>query len=138
MGVSDGKTVVAKNFGRVMLGVEADAQQVSAGKGRIRAELLVDFREIAAHARAEIRERAARVDKGDEQNTAAKLLERNSLAVLIGKGEVRNFLARCRQVKRTGCSGGRVSVANYFYVLKPVIGRHFGIRIVLHHHLGRN
>src|SRR5580658_5156660 len=106
-----GEGVVAENFGRVVVGVDADTQQESAGQSRIRTELLVDFREVAADARAEVREGAARVDKSYEQNLAAILLERNSLAGLIGEREIGNVISGGGQIWRVrGC--GRSGVAD--------------------------
>src|SRR5271157_5934557 len=95
-----------------------------AGQSWIGSELLVDLSEIAAHARAEIGEGAAGVDKSDEQNLPAVLPERNALAALVSKGKVRDFLAggghvqsicwRRREGRGAGCD---------FDVLEPVVDR---------------
>lgn len=86
--VGDGEGVVAENFGRVMFGVEADAEQVCVG-----GELFVNLGEVGAYARAEIGERAARVDESDEQKLPAILVERDFLAALVGEGKIRDFVS---------------------------------------------
>src|ERR1700722_11186711 len=59
----------------------------------VSAELLVEFRKVGGHARAELGERAARVNEGDQQNLPVILAEGNSAAVLIGEREVGDDVA---------------------------------------------
>lgn len=78
-----GETVCAQNLGRVVGGVEADAEQVrSAVTCRIGADLAVDRGELMADARAEVGERAARIDERQQQGLATILMQRDPLAVL--------------------------------------------------------
>ena len=89
-----GKTVRAENFGSVVGGVEADAEQVSlAVAGGIDADLAVDGGELVADTRAEIGEGAARIDESEEQGLAAILMQRNALAVLVDEVEVGDVVA---------------------------------------------
>ncbi len=116
------KRVIVENPGRVVFGVEADAQQLRVCQSGVSGELFVDLGEIAAHARAKFREGAARVDKGDEQDFAAILLERDVLPALVGEGEVRDSFSGCGHVQRIG--GGRrrsFGMSGDFDVLDPVI-----------------
>lgn len=123
MRVRHGKSVVAQDLGSVMLRVEADAQQASARERGIVAELLVDLGEVAAHARAEIGEWAARIDKGDEQNFPAILPYRNALAALIGEREVGDIFSGGGHVQSVrGCGGRNCRVTGDFDVLEPGVG----------------
>ena len=69
-----GAAVAAKHLRRVVGRVEADAEKmgllVECGVG---GQSLIDFGEVAAHARAEVGERAAGVDEGKEEDLALEL-----------------------------------------------------------------
>src|SRR5580658_657249 len=103
-----GVTVGAQNLGCVVGGIEADAEQVGfTVAGGIGADLVVDGSELVADARAEIGERAARVDESEQQGLAAILTERDGLAVLVDELEVRHVIAGSRDVHgRAGLAGG--------------------------------
>ena len=78
-----GEAVCAQNLGRVVGGVEADAEQVrSAVACRISTDLAVDRGELMADARAEVGERAARIDEREQQGLATILMQRDTLTVL--------------------------------------------------------
>src|ERR1035437_9011198 len=84
-----GEAVCAQNLGRVVGGVEADAEQVrSAVACRIGADLAVDRGELMADARAEVGKRAARIDEREQQGLATILMQRDTLAVLVDELEV--------------------------------------------------
>ena len=53
-------------------------------------QALVDGGEVAAHARTVVRERAARVDEGDQQRLAAELPEADLPPALVGQAKVRH------------------------------------------------
>ena len=77
-----------------MRGIEADREQAHfRGERRILARLRVHLREIARDQRAEVGERASRVDERDEQDVALERAQMDSLAVLIGEREIGNFVA---------------------------------------------
>ena len=57
---------------------------------------LIELGEVAAHARAIICERTARVDEGNEQHLAAKLSDVNQLAVLVKQLEIGTGSPRLR------------------------------------------
>ena len=74
-------------------GIEADTQQMGlVVQPGIGGELLLDGGKVAAHPYAVIRQWAARVDEGDQQCFATKLVDRNGLAALIEELEIRNRL----------------------------------------------
>ena len=78
-----GEAVCAQNLGRVVGGVETDAEQVhSAVACPSAADLVVDRGELMADARAEVGERAARIDERQQQGLATILMQRDPLAVL--------------------------------------------------------
>ena len=84
-----GEAVGSQNLGRVVGGIEADAEQVSfAVASGIGAKLAVDGGELVADARAEVGERAAGVDEGEEQSLAAILMQGDVLAVLVDELEI--------------------------------------------------
>ncbi len=89
-----GASVAAQDGGSVVGGVEADAEQVRAGvEVEVGGEKLVEFGEVAAHARAVVGERAARIDEGDEQDLAAELRDVDELAALVEQLEVGDGVA---------------------------------------------
>lgn len=89
-----GCAIAAKDFGSVVGGIEADTEEVRVLVERgVGLEGLVDGGEVAAHAGTVIRERAAGVDEGHEDDLAVKLLEIDLVAGLIEQGEVWNYVA---------------------------------------------
>src|SRR5579871_1181978 len=93
MGMGNGISVGAQNLWRVVSGIEADAEKLRSVERGIVGELFVDLVEVAAHARTKIRKRATRVNKSDEHNLAAIVVEGDALAVLIGERKVGNPFA---------------------------------------------
>ncbi len=86
--------VAAQNFGRIVGGIEADAEQVRMLVARrIGLQGLVDFGKVMTHAGTEIRERAASVDECHHDNLAAKLLEVDGVIGLVEQLEVGNLVA---------------------------------------------
>ena len=75
---------------------------VLAVDGGIGGEGLVDVGEVAAHADAEVGERAARVDEGDEDDLAFELREVDGAAALVEQLEVGNGIAGRRDVVLDG------------------------------------
>src|ERR1700691_4343080 len=117
-----GESVGAQTLGRVVGGIEADAEKVSFAVARgIGAELAIDGSKLVADAGAEIGERATGVDESQEQRLAAILMQRRVLAVLDDELEIRDLVAGGRDVE-AGCGlvGGRLRVGDDFYVLEPV------------------
>ncbi len=135
--VGHGEAVVAQNLGRVVLRVEADAQEARTTQPRIRTELLIDFREVAAHSRAEIGKRAARVNEGEEQDVSAVLLQRNPFAGLIGERKIRYIVARSWHVQRVSRRRrSRSDMAKDSDIFQPVVRRRVlfaGIGLHDHH-----
>lgn len=85
--------VAAQHLRRIVVRIKAHAQQMRLlVKLRIIRERLVDLRKIATHARAEICEWAARVDKGHQQHLAAKLRKVDLPAALVQQMKVRNLI----------------------------------------------
>ena len=117
-----GVAVGAQNLGGVVGGIEADAEQVGfAVAGGIGADLVVDGGELVADARAEVGERAARVDESEKQGLAPILTELDGLAVLVDELEVRHVIAGSRDVQgRAGLAGGSFRMRGDFDVLQPV------------------
>src|SRR5215469_4358685 len=82
--------IALEYLGRVVRGIKADAEQMCVlVELRIRRELLVDLREVAAHTRAVVCQRAARVDQGHQKHFATILLEVDLAVRLIEQCEVR-------------------------------------------------
>lgn len=89
-----GSAVAAKDLGGVVGGVEADAEEMGTGvEGGIGGEGFVDLGEVATHARAEVGERAAGIDEGDEEDFAFELLEVDGAVALVEKFEVGDAVA---------------------------------------------
>jgi hypothetical protein len=88
------RAVTAQHFRRVVLGIDADAEQVCLGvKFRILAQLTIDLREVVAHQRAVLRHRTTRVNKRQQQNFTAIIMDANLTVILIAQSEIRNFVA---------------------------------------------
>ena len=89
-----GSAVAAEDFGRVVGGVEADAEKVGLFvEGGVGGEGLVDVGEVAAHARAEVGELAASVDEGEENDLAVELVEVDGAVALVEEVEVGDGVA---------------------------------------------
>src|ERR1700692_2355291 len=102
--------------------IEADTQQMGAVQSRVGAQLFVEFREVAGDAGTKVGKWATSVNKSDEENIPAILVQRNMLAVLVGECEIRNVFAGVRHVLR-GWRGCRrtVAVSGDFDIFQPVI-----------------
>src|SRR5271155_316659 len=89
--------------GRIVFGIEADTQQMRLlVEIRIGLKRLIDLREVAAHPRTEISQRATRIDKRHQQYLATKLREADLLVALIQQVKVRKLIARLnRMIKVT-------------------------------------
>ncbi len=57
-------------------------------------QLLIDDRKVVRDQRAEVGQRAARVDEGEQQRLAAELVEMNRAPILIAQLEIGNRVAR--------------------------------------------
>ena len=69
-----GRAIGAQPLGRVVVRIEAYAEQVGLGVQRgVGRQLLLDDGKVVRDQRTEVGQRAARVDEGDEQLLAAKL-----------------------------------------------------------------
>src|SRR5438309_10398294 len=97
---------------------------MSAFERRISGHLLFDFREIAADARAEIREWTARVNERDQQNLPTILPQRNMFPILIVERKIRHvfpggwYVHGLRALRRRG-----FRVRSDFHILQPEVGR---------------
>lgn len=88
------RSVGAEALGCVVLRVEGDAEEVGfAGEVWISRDALVERGEVARDAGAEVGERAASVDEGDEKLLAAELAEADEVAVLVAELEVGDLVA---------------------------------------------
>src|SRR5258708_5109630 len=88
-------------IGRVVFQIEAHAEKMSGcGERGVRSKLAGKGRKVAGNTRAEIWQRAAGVDERDQQLLAAKLVERDRVAILVAELEVGNFVARRRNMER--------------------------------------
>src|SRR6266496_379348 len=100
--------VGAEDAGVVEFGIDGDGEHLQVGEGS-RAHVAQGpghLGEVVAHARAIVRQRAARIDEGDEQRLAAKLRQMDGPALLVHEVEIGDGLAPLRQVHGRG--GGEV------------------------------
>src|SRR5208282_441657 len=85
----------------VVLRIDADAKQLRvAERLGILLQLLQHLGKIAAHPRAIIGKWATRIDKGQQQRLAAKMMELDGLAALVDQREVGYFVTRLRNAQR--------------------------------------
>src|SRR6266852_7632397 len=83
------RAITAQDFRRVVLGIEADGQQMRLCVNiRLLLQLLIDRGKVAAHQRALVGHGTARVDESERQRLAAILREMNSLSILIHETKV--------------------------------------------------
>ena len=89
-----GAAVAAEDFGGVVGGIEADAEEVGLVVERgVGGEGFVDVGEVAAHAGAEVGELAAGVDEGHQDELALELIEVDGAVALVEEVEVGNGIA---------------------------------------------
>src|SRR5579862_2587984 len=94
------ESVIAQDLWSVVSRIEANAQQMRFAIPRlIAANGAVDLGKLVAHARAEIRKRAARVYQRQQQSLAPILMQRNPPSVLIDELEIRYVVSRLRNVQ---------------------------------------
>jgi len=86
--------IAAKDFGRVVGGVEADADEMSLlVEGWVGGKRFVDIGEVVAHARTEVCELATCVDEGHQHDLAFELVEVNRAVALVKEFEVWHDIA---------------------------------------------
>ena len=86
--------------GGIAVGIEAGAEQMGVGvEIGIGGERLFDDGKVMRDARAEIRQRAAGVDKSEQQRFTAKLSEVDRMAVLIDEVEIGDLIAGLRDME---------------------------------------
>src|ERR1700677_1965460 len=106
--------VAVQYLWRVIRRIEADTEKMScAGELGIGGKLLLDGGKIAAYADAVIRKVTSRVNKGDQQNFAPKLVDIDGLAALIEKFEVGDRLPGCGDVIGLGWLVVRLGLRNH-------------------------
>ena len=94
-----GRAIAAQDFGCVVGGIEADAEQVRVLVERgVGLQRLVDGGEVAADMGAVIGERTAGVDESHDDDLAAKLLEIDGAIGLVEEREIGNVIAFCGDV----------------------------------------
>ena len=102
--------VAAQDRGLVVLRIDADAEQLRlAERLRIFLQLLHDLAEVVAHTYAIVGKRTTRVDEGEQQRFAAKLMEVDGLATLVDQREVGHLVAGLRNTQRRGSVAFRVA-----------------------------
>src|SRR5215469_8190967 len=83
------RAIGTQALGGVVVRIEADAKKMGfVVQGAIGCKPSIDVGKIVCNPRAEVGQRAARVDKGNQQLFAAKLIELNCPAILVTKLEV--------------------------------------------------
>jgi len=98
-----GAAVAAKNFGSVVRGIEADADQMSLFvERRIRGQGFVDIGKVPAHARAEVGKLAAGVNKCEQDNLALELIEMDGAIALVEEMKVGDLIAGRRNMVGDG------------------------------------
>src|ERR1039458_949084 len=85
-------------------------------------EFPVDIRKLVSDSRAEVRQRAARVNKGDKHFHAAKLIEMNGASVLVAQFEVRNRISRSRNMVRNLGTVIRFALGDNHDMVQPYLG----------------
>src|SRR5581483_9042125 len=116
------RAVASQHRGRVALPIKADAEQMRPGEQRgLLLEGLLELREIAAHQRAIVGQRTARVDEREDHCLATILLERNLFAILIRQRKIRHSVGFVRQRANLGVArvSRRASLPYHAQIFQP-------------------